>query len=54
VGAGSEEDGFEGEKVVAEVFAGVRDDRGLGGGVKQFYAQHGLDGNGVRAICSKG
>jgi hypothetical protein len=25
----------------------VRDDRGLGGGVKQFYAQHGLDGNGT-------
>jgi hypothetical protein len=53
LGAGSEQHGFEGKQVVAKVFAGMGDDRGLGGGVEQFYAEHGLDGNGVGSICPK-
>jgi hypothetical protein len=31
----------------------MRDNGGLGGGVEQFYAEHGVDGNGVGPICPK-
>jgi hypothetical protein len=41
-GAGREFCGFEGEEVVAEVFAGVGDDGKPSGGVKEFYAEHDL------------
>ena len=53
LGACGQQDGFEGKQVVAEVFAGMRDNGGLGGGVEQFYAEHGVDGNGVGPICPK-
>lgn len=38
--AGRKEQRFEGEEVVAEVFAGVGDDGELGLGMESFYAQH--------------
>jgi hypothetical protein len=53
LGAWSEQDGFEGKEVVTEVFAGMGDDRGLGGWVEEFYAEHGVDGNGVGPVCPK-
>ncbi len=40
-GAGNEEGRFEGEEVIAEVFAGVSDYGDAGGGVEEFYAEHG-------------
>lgn len=41
-GAGSEQGGFESKQVIAEVLAGVGDDRGAGGWVQELYTEHGL------------
>jgi hypothetical protein len=38
--AGGEKDAFKGEEVVAEVFAGVGNDGGAGGGVQKLHAEH--------------
>jgi hypothetical protein len=46
-GMGSEEGGLKGEEIVAEVLAGVGDDREPGGGIEEFYAEHDSDGNGA-------
>ncbi len=51
---GGELGGFESKQVVAEVFTGMCDLWRAGGGFKQLYAQHGLDGNGAGSICPKG
>jgi hypothetical protein len=39
-GSGAEPRGLKSKQIVAQVFAGVGDYRGLGGGVEQLYAEH--------------
>jgi hypothetical protein len=46
-GARGENGAFEGEKVIAEIFAGVGDDGGAGGWIQKLYTQHYSDGNGA-------
>jgi hypothetical protein len=38
--AGLEHDGFERENIIAEIFAGVGNDREAGAGFEEFYAEH--------------
>lgn len=48
-GAGGEHDAFERKEVIAEILAGMGDDRDARGGVEEFYTKHGLI---LPAACS--